>query len=411
MKKIVGIIAAAALATSAFAEINIGSWNRGVFVPFAYDGDTLRTMEGVSWSGTNYGGAGVRVGLGFSASTENAGITLDLHANPGDSGETIGLGDQALVWVKPIDMLQVSFGKFDNHEGRLDECFGDWDTWRMANVTVGEGIGGVDRTNGTGARFTLRPVEGLVIDYQANFNHTDKTGEIKYDEVKTYSKKSDGTYDETTYYTKKEVGSIGNAHTYKVMWEAASFMVGYKADFGFIRAIVNGQPAAANSSGDSTPWAKISVAADITAVENMTFKLGATIPTMLDSGYNPQDVLFAAGADFDFSPVKLHLVADMGLKGKVKDDDASKAELKDFTMKIGAGVDYDINDALTAVAAVRFANDKVVKDGAFGVFAGLTQKLSNASINYGVELGKNVGPSAKADDFTFAVPLTITASF
>ena len=27
MKKIVGIIAAAALATSAFAEINIGSWN------------------------------------------------------------------------------------------------------------------------------------------------------------------------------------------------------------------------------------------------------------------------------------------------------------------------------------------------------------------------------------------------
>ena len=401
MKKIVGIIAAAALAASAFAEINIGSWNRGVFVPFAYDGDTLRTLEGVSWSGTNYGGAGVRVGLGFSASTENAGITLDLHANPGDNGETIGLGDQALVWVKPVDMLKISFGKFDNHDGRLNECFGDWDTWRMANVTVGEGIGGVDNQNGTGARFTLTPIEGLILDYQANFIRKDGTVVENY------------VLDPEEGVKKAKIvkGSIGNAHAHKVLWEGSSIMVGYKADFGFIRAIVNGQEAAANSSGDSTPWAKISVAADITAVENMTFKLGATIPTMLDSGYNPQDVLFAAGADFDFSPVKLHLVADMGLKGKVKDDDASKAELKDFTMKIGAGVDYDINDALTAVAAVRFANDKVVKDGAFGVFAGLTQKVTNASINYGVELGKNVGPSAKADDFTFAVPLTITASF
>ncbi len=407
MKKIVGIIAAAALAASAFAEVNIGAgFNRFVFVPFAYDGDTVRTMEGVSWSGTNYGGAGGRVGLAFSASTENAGMVLDIHANPGDSGETIGLGDNGYIWVKPAEIFKVALGKFDNHWGRLDECFGDWDTWRMANVTVGEGIGGVDRTNGTGACFTLTPIEGLVIDYQACFGATD----------------DNGVYDKDTYEYKADTGSvthnkgdvkntIGNVRSYHVFWEGASLMVGYKADFGFIRAIVNGQKAAANSSGDSTPWAKISVAADITAVENMTFKLGATIPTMLDSGYNPQDVLFAAGADFDFSPVKLHLVADMGLKGKVKDDDASKAELKDFTMKIGAGVDYDINDALTAVAAVRFANDKVVKDGAFGVFAGLTQKLSNASINYGVELGKNVGPSAKADDFTFAVPLTITASF
>ena len=381
MKKIVGIIAAAALAASAFAEVNIGSWNRGVFVPFAYDGDTLRSLEGVSWSDKNYGGAGVRVGLGFSASSENSGIVLDLHANPGDDGETIGLGDQALVWVKPVDMLKISFGKFDNHDGRLNECFGDWDTWRMANVTVGEGIGGVDNQNGTGARFTLTPIEGLILDYQTNF------------------------------IRKEADGKRGNAHAHKVLWEGSSIMVGYKADFGFIRAIVNGQEAAQNSSGDSTPWAKISVAADITAVENMAFKLGATIPTMLDSGNNVQDVQFAAGADFDFSPVRLHLVADMALKGKQKDDDASKAELKDFAMKIGAGVDYDINDALTAVAAVRFANDKVVTDGAFGVFAGLTQKVTNASINYGVELGKNVGPSAKADDFTFAVPLTITASF
>jgi hypothetical protein len=302
-------------------------------------------------------------------------MVLDIHGNPGDNGETVGLGDNGYIWVKPAEIFKIAMGKFDNHLGRLDECFGDWDTWRMGNVTVGEGIGGVDRQNGTGADFVLTPIEGLTIDYQACF------------------------------------AKGGNSHAHEIFWEGSSLLVGYKADFGFIRAILNGQKAATNGDGDSVAWAKISVAADITAVENMTFKLGATIPTMLDNGNAPQDVLFAAGADFSFSPLTIHLVADMGLKGKTKDDDAKKAELKDFIMKIGAGVDYDINDALTAVAAVRFANDKVVKDGAFGVFAGLTQKLSNASINYGVELGKNVGPSAKADDFTFAVPLTIEVGF
>ena len=74
MKKIVGIIAAAALAATAFAEVNIGTWNRAVFEPFYYDGDTLRSYEGPSWDLSSNGG--VRTGLGFSASSENAGMVI-----------------------------------------------------------------------------------------------------------------------------------------------------------------------------------------------------------------------------------------------------------------------------------------------------------------------------------------------
>ena len=399
MKKIVGIMAAAALAASAFAEINFGSWNRAVFVPFAYDGDTVRTLEGVSWSGTNYGGAGVRTGLGVSASTENAGFVMDFHNNPGSEGSSgIGLGDNGYVWVKPLEVLRVAFGKIDNNWGRLDHCFGTWDLWRFGNdLSVGEEFAGVKRQKGTGANFTLTPVEGLVIDYQANF----------------YKGNDDTSKD----------GVVGNARAYEVFWEAASLMVGYQADFGFVRAIVNGQRAAykdaeAQSKGDTTPAAEISVAADITAIENITIKAGATIPTNLtginaDGSYG-NSVKFGAGADFAFDPLTLHAQAEIAINPKEVDD--GKAKLGDLGFRVGAGVDYNINDLLAAVVDFRYGNNKAWGESkdALGVYAGLKEKLSNATFDFGVQLGKNVGPSVSAskdEPFTFAVPLTITASF
>ena len=401
MKKIVGMIAAAALAATAFAEINIGSWNRAVFVPFAYDGDTVRTLEGVSWSGTNYDGAGVRTGLSFSASSENAGFAMDLHVNPGKEGASgIGLGDNGYVWVKPVEMFRVAFGKIDNNWGRLDHCFGTWDTWRFGNdLSVGEGLADVKRQNGTGADFTLTPVEGLTIDYQANFY----TG-------------NDDAYD-------ADGNKIcGNARAYEVFWETASLAVGYKADFGFIRAIVNGQRAGYNKDGDSVVAAKISVGADITAVENLTIKAGATIPTNLN-GYTDEakttgnSVKAGLGLDYALDIVTLHGQFEMAINPKEKDDDGA-VKLGDLGFRVGAGVDFNINDALAAVADFRFGSNKEwgEKKDAFGIYAGLKQKLSNATFDFGVMMGKNVGPSiseAKAADepFTVAVPLTITASF
>ena len=246
MKKIVGIMAAAALATSAFAEVNVGTWNRGVFVPFHYNGDTVLSYEGPSWDVGSTGG--IRTGLSFSASSENAGVAFDIHGNPGAS---IAMGDNAYAYVKPVDMLTVKFGKMDNNWGRLDHCFGTWDGWRFGNsVTRGEGIGGVVRQNGLGAEITLQPVEGLVIDYEANFDTTN-----------------------------------GDNHSYDVLWEASSTMIGYQADFGFVRAIINGQQAQSYKVGEDTkPAAIIALGADITAVENLTLKVGASVPTNL-TGY------------------------------------------------------------------------------------------------------------------------------
>ena len=403
MKKIVGIIAAAALATSAFAEINIGSWNRGVFVPFHYDGDTLRSLEGPSWAVGSTGG--VRTGLSFSASSENAGFVFDFHGNP---GAQIAMGDNAYTWVKPVDMLTLKFGKMDNNWGRLDHCFGTWNYWRFSNER-GEGLAGVERQKGCGAEITLQPVEGLVIDYEANF-----WGDTyKLDGALTYN--ADGT-------VKVKEDTKAN-HTYEVMWEHSSTMIGYQADFGFIRAIINGQSATKYDAGDSDtkPAALIGVAADITAIENLTLKVGVSLPTYLQSSNS--FVKAAVAADYNLDALALHAQVSLDVLPNKKKSD-SNYTLGNMGFNIGAGVDYAFSDAWKLVTDFRFqswSNTTTESDGAdtkikledpsFGGYIGLEQSLSNASFAFGAMFGKRSMTSAKADDFTFAVPLTMTVAF
>ncbi len=391
MKKIVGIVAAAALATSAFAEINIGSWNRAVFAPVAYDGDAVRAVEGPSWGVEDKGG--VRTGLSFSASSENAGMVFDFHGNP---GAEIAMGDNAYTWVKPVDMLTLKFGKMDNNWGRLDHCFGTWDYWRFG-IERGEGLAGVERQKGLGAEVTLQPVEGLVIDYEANFN--------------------------------------GNTnHTYDVMWESSSTMIGYQADFGFVRAIINGQQAQKyknKADEDKKPAAVIGLAADITSIENLTLKVGASIPTNLTGyGYDADGKLTysaikaAVAADYNMDALAFHAQVNLDVLPKKFNDDGDAVELGNMGFNIGAGVDYALNDMLKVVTDFRFQSytatsidgkDIKLEDSAFGGYVGLQQNLSNASFAFGAMFGKRsmkiAQSTGKADDFTFAIPLTMTVSF
>ena len=399
MKKIVGIIAAAALATSAFAEINIGSWNRAVVEPIHYDGDTVSAFNGPSWGVGNQGGS--RTSLSFSASTENAGVAIDVHSNP-----DIKVGDNSYVWVKPVEMLQVKFGKIDNTFGRLDHCFGAWDASRFATME-GEGLAGVDRSNrgGQAANFVLTPVEGLVIDYQANFT--------------------------------------GDKHTYDSFWESSSTLIGYKADFGFIRAIINGQQAVkydGKSDTEEKPAAVIALAADITAIENLTLKFGVSVPTNL-TGYTMKDkdgktttdykecvkvesnaIKAAVAADYNLDALTLHGHVEADVMGKKVNSD-NKVELGAFGLKIGAGVDYAFSDAWKLITDFRFQSwtaqevdkgDLTYKDPAFGGYLALRQQLTNASFEFGAMFGKRALKNDykdPAESFQFAVPLTITASF
>ena len=74
MKKIVGTIAAIALAaSSAFAGVGIGSWGRAIWAPVQGDGDKVTSWEGISW-----GGAKSRVGISVHGESENVGF-INFH--------------------------------------------------------------------------------------------------------------------------------------------------------------------------------------------------------------------------------------------------------------------------------------------------------------------------------------------
>ena len=326
--------------------------------------------------------------MGFSASSENAGIVFDVFGNNGEwnpdgnNADVVTIGDNAYVWVKPIEMLTLKFGKIDNNWGRQDVCFGMCDhTYRFGGLREGEGVA-VKRESGRGAEITLQPIENLVIDYEANI-------------------------------------WCGNEHTYETMWEHSSTMIGYTIpDVAFIRAVINGKEAGIQKATDTDtkPWCTIGLAADVYAVENLWFTVGATVPTLIGSG-NLVDIPVGLGASYKLDPITFHAIAKLNFIAKADGDDA---KYEDVGLYFGVGVDYTINDMFDVIADFRFGDKKYVagvngEDPAFAAYLGLAQKLSNATFDFGVQVGRNSGISydtnATDPQTTFAVPLMITPSF
>ena len=159
MKKIVGTIAAIALAaSSAFAGVNVGmGFNRGVWMPVKGDGNDVKVFEGTSWGGA------ARQGLSFSASSENMGVAIDIN---GDNGG-IGVGDVSCLWAQPWSWLKVTIGKAQADTGRGCAGFGVRDWGRTSEAAKFDDDFTFTRFgNGTGAQAVgaivkVTPVKGL----------------------------------------------------------------------------------------------------------------------------------------------------------------------------------------------------------------------------------------------------------
>jgi len=146
MKKLVSVLFALLLVGSfAFAEVAVGSWSRIIFVPAAsMDGGDNYAFTGPSWA------KGARVGLGFSASTDQAGMKLDVHAN----GTVLEIGDQAKIWVQPFPMLKIQAGKVQE-----DTLRGKFDDSNILN-----GLAGITGVPGKDTYFTrFYPKAGIVV--------------------------------------------------------------------------------------------------------------------------------------------------------------------------------------------------------------------------------------------------------
>ena len=376
MKKIVGIIAAAALATSAFAEVNIGLGANQAFAPVAYDGDDVVTVGPVAnWDGLNNANVGAgkttgRIGLSFSAGNDVAGVVTDIH-NEDKSF------DNAYGWVKPFSFLKVSAGKIDGPWTRLGFGYGVWNTLRPSAIDGAGDDLAFYRPHQPNFQVLLTPVEGLeiVYDYLAENEH------MLYDEV----------------------------------WNHARYGVSYNIEgVGKILAQVYGADPYTNKDGDEAKFnGTANVAFQLNGIEGLDAQFGVKAPINFDA-YTGQSINIGAGVNYAIDAITLHAYFNGALKPAL---DGTDVKFKDFGFAIGAGVDYALSDAYTLLADVRFLNDKMVDtESHVIVFGGLEHHLTNANLKVGF-VGETKSTvrghlkDGKAPDFTFGVPVVLDINF
>ena len=374
MKKIVGTIAAIALAaSSAFAGVNVGmGFSRAIWTPFAYDGEDARMDISTSW------GAAPRIGGSISGSSDDCGVVGDFRFDKG----TLETNDNAYVWVKPISWLTINIGQSFDDTLRGNACFGMWDWLRMGGeVLTGEDLtftritGGVGPSSSyltvNGVIVKADPIEGLHIAVAFKDLYTNRTFEDVFADIQV-----------AAGYTIDSVGTI------KAQW------IGLGKD------------------AEDKVQGNIEAAFALAAVEGMTLDIGARFCTVEKSNIvvsvywsMPFDALRVnASAQFTIVPDKTIEVAGVSV-----DVDGY------VSLIAGVGVDYDLGNGLSVGGDLRFG--KSFAEGApdpsigFGVY--LNKGIANGTVGVGAEgaLRTQIRDFTPLDDFTFAVPVRVQCFF
>ena len=423
-KTLIAVAAAAALtATSAFAEITFGAWLRSALIPVAYDGEDYLGGLTQSW-----GGAARTAVLGVNGVSEDgmAGFTFEIR---NQAGEGINMGDRTVTWLKPIEQLKLSVGKFDGGDNGFREGtgFGAWN-WVRPSATTGLFFNGedsiMDAIGGNGFMAEIFPIEGFKV--MVNVPFLKDAGKVEGNKA----------YD---IYKKTQIGAaytIDGTGTLKVLWTGVS----EESKIG-------------NSKYDYT--GKIGVAFDLTAVENLYLAIGAKFD-IVDEDYNADKV----ETDKDTGIVKysdddgnewggVKNKAYFALNASYKVSDAITFNMNggvklfknsgfDPKWGIGAGVDYVIMEGLTLNADVRYISEtKYSKNGvkidgnddSVSFLIGATKTIgSNGNIGigfqgatngsgfsaFGANKNKTVDGYTKAgysDKFAWCVPVMFNLSF
>ena len=406
-KTLIAVAAAAALtATSAFAEITFGMWTKAVLVPVANDGEDYKAGLTQAW-----GSAARTAGLGVNGVNEEgtAGYTFEIRDQAGE--DKISHGDRSVLWVKPIDMVKLSVGYFDDGDNgfRQGSGFGAQD-WLRPSRTTDLFFNGddeiMDKKSGDGFIAEVTPIEGLKVMANIPFLKT-------------------GTYIQDAYdiYKKTQIGAaytIDGTGTLKVLWTG-----------------VSEETKVGNKKSDYT--GKIGVAFNLTAVENLNLAIGAKFD-IVDEDYKVGDIDFSKKSFGEWGGAKNK--AYFALNAGYQVSDAMKVSLAggvklfknsgfDPKWGIGAGVDYVVMDGLTLNTDVRYISETKYskngikvdgKDDAVSFLVGVSKGFSNGSLGVGFEgitngIGFSEIPAGKDDKgkvhdgFMWCVPVVFTFSF
>ena len=356
MKKIVGTIAAIALAaSSAFAGANFGmGFNRGFFTPFAWDGEAKADIS-TSW------GASPRIGASFSAASEDVGVVADVKFDGGN----VAVNDNAYIWVKPASWLKIQIGQSFDDTLRGNACFGTWDWLRPGNI-LGEDL--------TFTRVCKNPFDGAWAPVEGAIVMLDPIEGLHVS----------AAFNITSY----------NAQTWENVAKKIQVQAGYTIpDVMQIKAQWIG-------NGDN---GVINAAVALKAVEGMTLDVGAFYNTA-STATQPVTISAFWGMGFDALSVNVNAKVDLAKDA----DNATK-------VAAGAGVGYDLGNGLSCGADVRYSQDfqkDVNNDPAIAFAAWLDKGIANGTLGVAVQgaLKTSVRDFA-ASDFTVAVPVRVQCFF
>jgi len=380
MKKVLATLVLILVAsTVSAAEVKIGAWGRGFFVPYYSDGASdAKTFDTISW-----GGSAPRVGMTISGTSDNVGFQVDFN---GDGG-AIGAGDQQKIWVKPIDMLTVSIGRVYDDTLRGNGTFGSFDwlriSWTGEDFTfarVSTHDSGVAR-GGQGAVFAVDPMKELhaFVAFKSLTNATLMEDAMKDIQV-------------GAGYT------IGNVGMFRAQY------------IGNVTPEVAADAAAGTAKVDAVDKSAINAAFKLTMIQNLYADLGFFY-AMDDkaAGYAmklPVYVKYTMGA------IGIHALFQLSTGQK---DTAGK----DATgMEAGLGLDYAIGNGLGAVVDFRYLSESAagVKDGNIGGMVGIEKGFSNGKIGAGVEFATaviasqpevNKDKTIASEEMSIAIPVKV----
>ena len=393
-KTLIAVAAAAALtATSAFAEITFGAWLRTLTAPVASNGEDTVVGTANSWG---WGARTARIDINGVSEDGKAGFAMNVF---NDMSMDISAGDRAVLWVKPVDMIKISVGKYDSPDNGLrgDFCYGSWNWLRPYNWGFdGEGLtfDGIWRK---GMMIEADPIEGL---------HAFVVIPMEDANADSYYKKAEDTYRNVQIGFGYAIDGVGKLKAQYIGDDS------YTTD-------------AEGDRDETKTTGQIGVAFDLNAVENLYVTVGARFG-IADKDYAPDylKMAFTAGASYQVSDA-MKFSVDGGYK-QYQDKVVGKAgDEKDNEFFVGAGVDYTIMDGLNLAADVRYKNigyGKEGDDGAVSFLVGVNKSVSsNGSLGIGfqgatngcgfVQSGGKGLVANEADDFVWAIPVSIGVWF
>ncbi len=359
-KTLIAVAAAAALtATSAFAEITFGAWLRVLASPVASTGEDIIAGVENSWG---WGARTARININGTSEDGKAGFVMGVY-NDFESG--LGHGDDAYLWVKPVDTVKVSVGKFDSPTNGLrgDFCYGSWNWLRPYNWAFdGEGLtfDGIWRQ---GMMLEADPMDGLHAFAVIPMSSSYKSAEEVY-----------------------RNSQVGFGYTIEGVGKLKAQFIG---DYSYTTKEDTGKKDKDKTTG------QIGVAFDITAIENLYVTAGARFG-IADKDYAPDylKMAFTAGASYQVSET-MKFSVDGGYLQYQDDCTRRNDEAVDNVFFVGAGVDYTIMDGLSLAADVRYmSNAKGVNTtdaDAVKKWKGYGKDYDEGAISFLVGVNKSVG--------------------